>query len=122
MGAIVAAFVTGGFVFFATVLSLAAYSSGVNVFAWSQQRAMRELGYTWVTPQPRYTKRPHELVDHAVARCADCGKWYAYAWDDSDWDKEGYELLTARRYESDIGFDTPMAAHVYAEVQGWRAS
>lgn len=116
MGAAVAAALACGFAAFATVLSLAAYHSGVNVFAWSQQRAMTRFGYCWVTPEPRYQDAFEDGFRARVVRKKADGLWYAQFWNPvyatvDDWDG----------WESEIGFDTPMAAHVYAEVQGWRA-
>lgn len=125
MGAAVAAAVTVGFVLFATVLSLAAYHSGVNIFAWSQQRAMQDLGYVWVPIEPRYQREESYTKGSApglreelqiVKRSKADGLWYPMYSEQlpgtaDDWDE----------WVSDIGFDNPIAAHAYAEVQGWRA-
>lgn len=111
MGAVVAASITVGFVFFATVLSLAAYHSGVNVFAWSQRRAMRELGYDWLTPEPRYQSMSGDIAPRMICQNKEDGLWYARAWASGQ----------RKPWFSGIGFDNPIAAHTYAEVQGWRA-
>lgn len=84
-----------------------------------QWRIMRGFGYSWTRHCYEWSTSSGRGDEHDVVRrvfTRNDGLWYASA---HHYEHEPWHVA---EWVSDVGFVTPAAAHVFAEVEQWPAS
>ena len=78
---------------------------------------MRKLGYGWkrFLYEYEYVDSTAERDQVRLVAMRSDGLWYGQAFDYT------HEPWHSRQWESDVGFTTPVAAHIHAEVEQWPA-